>query len=172
MASATAWGPLLRRTTTRCAAAALARRQTPGYRVATAAGRKRKLTWMSDWRFLSSRCVRRWRAVDTRAKRCPPLSLVRQLSHCVPPLPLNHNSPRPTDHDDDDHDDDDVRMVAAAADRTLAIGRGGQLPWDLPEVIFFERIGRGGMGRVGLLYDGGCTDRIGSSLHCRCSGSD
>lgn len=44
------------------------------------------------------------------------------------------SSPRIISPDNDGSNDDDVRMVAAAADGSLVIGRGGQLPWDLPEV--------------------------------------
>ena len=70
----------------------------------------------------------------------PTLIIIQQLPNCRPPN--TNNSPRHTDHVNDD-----VRMVAAAADGTRAIGRGGQLPWDLPEVIFLR--GLDGTGWVG-----------------------
>ena len=43
-----------------------------------------------------------------------------------------------------------MRLVAAAADGGLVIGKGGLLPWDLPEVN--ERLGRW-VGLIWYLFD-------------------
>jgi hypothetical protein len=52
----------------------------------------------------------------------------------LPLLPFSRGALTGANDDGGAADDDDVRMVAAATEGGLVIGRGGQLPWDLPEV--------------------------------------